>query len=82
MKLFQKTWFALLLCVVLMIASTLLNTRVKFGNKCSELSASMLSVSDHAEANGLWQDFMQRYDRFPTRQLADLAGVEYPSPLS
>lgn len=82
MKLFQKTWFALLLCIVLMIASTLLNTRIKFGDKCNELSASMLSVSDSAEANGLWQDFMRRYDRFPTRQLADLAGVEYPEPLS
>lgn len=78
MKIFQKTWFAILLCLVLVAATTLLNTKVKFGGKCAQLSASMLTVSDRVDANGMWQDFMRRYDKFPTRQLADLAGVTYP----
>ena len=38
----------------------------------------MLTASDRVDANGMWQDFMRRYDKFPTRQLADLAGVTYP----
>ena len=80
MKVFTKTWFAVLLCLVLVMASTLLNTKVKFGGKCADLSASMLNASDSIEANGLWQEFMRKYDRFPTRQLADLAGVSYPVP--
>lgn len=78
MKIFQKTWFAILLCLVLVAATTLLNTKVKFGGKCAQLSASMLAASDRVDANGMWQDFMRRYDKFPTRQLADLAGVTYP----
>ncbi len=78
MKIFQKTWFAILLCLVLVAAATLLNTKVKFGGKCAQLSASMLTASDRVDANGMWQDFMRRYDKFPTRQLADLAGVTYP----
>ena len=78
MKIFQKTWFAILLCLVLVAATTLLNTKVKFGGKCAQLSASMLPASDRVDANGMWQDFMRRYDKFPTRQLADLAGVTYP----
>ncbi len=82
MKLFQKTWFAVLLCVVLVIACTLLNTKLRFGRECRAVSASMLAAADRTEANGLWLDFMQRNDRFPTRQLADLAGVKYPEPLS
>ena len=73
MKIFQKTWFAILLCLVLVAATTLLNTKVKFGGKCAQLSASMLTASDRVDANGMWQDFMRRYDKFPTRQLADLA---------
>ena len=35
-KLFRKTWFALLLCIVGVVGSTLLNTRVKFGPLCEE----------------------------------------------
>ena len=78
MKIFQKTWFAILLCLVLVAATTLLNTKIKFGGKCAQLSASMLTASDRVDANGMWQDFMRRYDRFPTHQLAALAGVAYP----
>ena len=78
MKIFQKTWFAILLCVVLVAATTLLNTKVKFGRKCAQVSASMLTASDRVEANDIWQDFMFRYDKFPTRELAELVGVSYP----
>ena len=81
MKIFRKTWFALLLCMLVMLASTLLNTRVRFGAKCAALNESMTQAADSAQAHGLWQDFMNSYDRFPTRQLASLAGVEYPVPV-
>ena len=40
-KLFKKTWFALLLCVVGVVASTLLNTRVKFGPLCEQARAGL-----------------------------------------
>ncbi len=35
-KLFRKTWFALLLCLVGVVGSTLLNTRMKFGPMCED----------------------------------------------
>ena len=41
MKLFKKTWFAVLLCVVAVVGTTLLNTRVKFGEKCAAVRASL-----------------------------------------
>ena len=47
-KLFKKTWFALLLCVVGVVASTLLNTRVKFGPLCEDVRASLYQT----DANG------------------------------
>ena len=40
LKLFRKRWFALLLCVVCVIASTLLNTRVGLGGKSDDLIES------------------------------------------
>ena len=40
LKLFQKRWFAIALCVVCMIATTLLNTRVKLGGQCEDLIGS------------------------------------------
>ena len=38
MKIFKNKVFALVLCVVLVLASTLLNTRVKLGGMCEELN--------------------------------------------
>lgn len=38
MKLFKKPAFALFLTVIVVIASTLINTNIKFGRKCSEVS--------------------------------------------
>ena len=40
LKLFRKRWFALLLCIVCVIASTLLNTRVGLGGKSDDLIES------------------------------------------
>ncbi len=48
-KLFKKTWFALLLCVVGVVASTLLNTRVKFGPLCEQARAGLYET----DANGV-----------------------------
>ena len=48
-KLFKKTWFALLLCVVCVVASTLLNTRVKFGPLCDQARAGLYET----DANGI-----------------------------
>ena len=53
---------------------------------CNEFDQSIVKFTRDADgaiqkithANGMWQDFMRRYDKFPTRQLADLAGVTYP----
>ena len=36
-KLLHKRWFAIALCVVCVVASTLLNTRVKLGGQCGDL---------------------------------------------
>lgn len=36
-KLFKKTWFAVLLCVIAVVATTLLNTRSKFGPLCGAM---------------------------------------------
>ncbi len=40
-KLLKKTWFALLLCLVCVVASTLLNTRFKFGPLCDQARAGL-----------------------------------------
>ncbi len=39
-KLFHKRWFAIALCIFCVIASTLLNTRVKLGGQCEDLIES------------------------------------------
>ena len=58
-KLFNKRWFAVLLCVVGVIASTLLNTRVKLGGECGELfdsfyenSGSEVSIGSQLQSIG------------------------------
>ncbi len=58
-KLFNKRWFAVLLCVVGVIASTLLNTRVKLGGQCGDLfdsfyenSGSELSIGSQLQSIG------------------------------
>ena len=40
MKFFQKRWVAWTLCVLVIFASTLLNTRWKLGAKCNDLTES------------------------------------------
>ena len=39
-KLFHRRWFAIALCIVCVIATTLLNTRVKLGGQCADLIES------------------------------------------
>ena len=58
-KLFNKRWFAVLLCAVGVIASTLLNTRVKLGGQCGDLfdsfyenSGSELSIGSQLQSIG------------------------------
>ena len=58
-KLSNKRWFAVLLCVVGVIASTLLNTRVKLGGECGELfdsfyenSGSEVSIGSQLQSIG------------------------------
>lgn len=41
MKLFKQTWFAILLCVIAVVGTTLLNTRVKFGALSRDVRASL-----------------------------------------
>ena len=43
MKFFQKRWVAWTLCLLVIFASTLLNTRWKLGAKCKELAWSFYS---------------------------------------
>ena len=38
MKLFQNRFFAILLAILVVIGSTLINTNIKFGRKCKEVS--------------------------------------------
>ena len=41
MKLFKQTWFAVLLCVIAVVGTTLLDTRVDFGGKCADIRATL-----------------------------------------
>ncbi|MBO6017343.1 MAG: hypothetical protein J6P42_04830 [Oscillospiraceae bacterium] len=49
-KLFESPVFALLLAVVVVIGSTLLNTRIKFGRKCSAICNEFYEQSDSVSA--------------------------------
>ena len=58
-KLFHRRWFALALCIVCVITSTLLNTRVKLGGQCGDLfdsfyenSGSELSIGSQLQSIG------------------------------
>ena len=61
MKFFKKRSVALVICLILVIASTLLNTRVKLGAQCRELNESLYTVEGiagklealHVEADAL-----------------------------
>ena len=50
MKFFQKRWVAWTLCVLLVFASTLLNTRWKLGARCSELAGSFYGEGSIAQS--------------------------------
>ena len=47
-KLFESPAFALLLAVIVVIGSTLLNTRIKFGRKCDAMCDEFYEQSDIA----------------------------------
>ena len=61
MKFFKKRSDALVICLILVIASTLLNTRIKLGAQCRELNESLYTVEGiagklealHVEADAL-----------------------------
>ena len=48
MKFFQKRWVAWTLCVLVIFASTLLNTRWKLGARCEDMSGSFYSENGSA----------------------------------
>ena len=49
-KLFESPAFALLLAVIVVIGSTLLNTKIKFGRKCAALCGEFYEQSDSVSA--------------------------------
>ena len=50
MKLFKNRFFALLLAVVVVIASTLINTDVKFGRECSKVTEQFYADTSRSAA--------------------------------
>ena len=52
MKLFQNRVFAVFLAVLVVIGSTILNTDVKFGRKCSEVSGQFTRGGSPASISG------------------------------
>ena len=44
MKLFKQTWFAILLCVIAVVGTTLMNTRIKFGALSQDVRASLYAA--------------------------------------
>lgn len=51
--LLQKRWFRLLLCAVLLVASVLVNTRLKLGRQAEKLSAQLYAEKSSAAAQTL-----------------------------